>query len=545
MRTSTLFLLSVLPLISSAQWTTPDQNTAVRVGPTATPLSAPGPDGSTYVVWFDNTGGYELRMQRLDVDGNRLWQTEGLLVSGEPQNSALFRYDFKSDHAGNAIVAFQDERTGTLDIVAYKVSPSGEMLWGEGLELPTPESTGLAPVIGVLEDDRTVIAWNTDRSPSTVAYQVIPATGVPTLGAPTEITAAATLGRPRVVPCADGGFWMQWVQQSGNFLSPGTLMAERYDAAGAAVPGTNGAVSTKTISGFYFPEPIPDGHNGFYVAFNTGNDANESLTNIHVQRKRADGSVWSAAGTPVETGTGTQRYTQSATPALIDDQAGLMLGYSRTNIGQSEGGIAVQRLDTAGNRQLGPEGVLVVASTPELPSPFANRSTGNGLLNTWTIGGFNAQTMLAMQLDLSGEPTGPNPLSSISTVSSGKDDATLTPIRDGQAVAVWQDERAAGGVYAQRVLVDGANSIGEHHPQLFQVITTAHGDAELLVLETVPAHTRLRISDAAGRTAIDRRTGAVPSGGRIAARADQLAPGAYVIELITSDRRSVVRWVKP
>ncbi|MCB0768618.1 MAG: hypothetical protein KDB95_15520, partial [Flavobacteriales bacterium] len=155
-----LALLLSTPL--TAQWTTPDINTPVSattgVG-AATPLSAPGPDGSTYVTWFESDGGYVLKMQRLDADGNALWVPGGIIVSDEDQNTALFRYDFKSDHEGNAIVAFQDERSGTLDVVAYKIGEDGTDLWSGGLPLPTPDATGLAPTIGVLADDRLVFAW--------------------------------------------------------------------------------------------------------------------------------------------------------------------------------------------------------------------------------------------------------------------------------------------------------------------------------------------------------------------------------------------------
>ncbi|MBL7983520.1 MAG: hypothetical protein JNM91_00915, partial [Flavobacteriales bacterium] len=150
MRCKLLPLTLTLATTLAAQWTTPDLNTAVSAtsgAGAATPLSAPGPDGSTYVTWFENaTGAYVLKMQRLDVDGQALWAPGGIVVSDEPQNSALFRFDFKSDHAGNAIVVFQDERSGALDVVAYKISPAGDALWAGGLPLLTPGATGIGPV---------------------------------------------------------------------------------------------------------------------------------------------------------------------------------------------------------------------------------------------------------------------------------------------------------------------------------------------------------------------------------------------------------------
>ncbi|MEO8734394.1 MAG: hypothetical protein ABI373_08685, partial [Flavobacteriales bacterium] len=154
-RTVPLLVLALTVGISAqAQWTTDlTTNTymrAVSSGDVNTPQVADGPDGSTYSCWFENNSehGYQLRMQRLDASGNRMWPDTALVVSDQPQNSAIFRYQMKSDADGNAVVAFQDERTGSLDIVAYKIGPDESFLWGaNGIELPTPGTTGLAPVV--------------------------------------------------------------------------------------------------------------------------------------------------------------------------------------------------------------------------------------------------------------------------------------------------------------------------------------------------------------------------------------------------------------
>ena len=69
-----LFLLAVGS--AQAQWTTDASvNTNVRAADLmdiSSHLIADGPDGSTYVSWFENgSGSYQLRMQRLDMGGNR------------------------------------------------------------------------------------------------------------------------------------------------------------------------------------------------------------------------------------------------------------------------------------------------------------------------------------------------------------------------------------------------------------------------------------------------------------------------------------------
>ncbi|MBL7937767.1 MAG: hypothetical protein JNL43_00290 [Flavobacteriales bacterium] len=462
MRATLLYSALTFPLVSNAQWAAPSVNTPVRQASgveAATPLSAPGPDGSTYVCWFESDGsGYVLRTQRLDANGVAMWDPAGLLVSDQPQNSALFRYDLASDGAGNAIVAFQDERTGVLDVVACKVGPDGTLPWGDGISLPSPTGTGLAPNIGVLTDDRLVFAWTTDASPSTVALQVVAPDG--TLSPTTaEYSAPGNINRPKIVPTSDGGFWLQYVEQTGNFLSPGTLKAIRISAASENGPVLS--VSSKQVSGFYFPQPVPDGHDGFYVAINTGNVANANLTDVYIARLRDDGTTWSETGTAVEEGATTQRYTNTAAPALVSDEDGLMMAYSRTNLNQDQGGIAVQRLDTAGVRQLGTAGVEVLPLSTALPGPFANASVVDGIMCATMQGGFSANTLSAFRIGLDGSVVDPPGEIDVCTVSSGKDDPTLVPFRDGQAVAVWLDQRNGAGIYAQPIMIPTGSGITE------------------------------------------------------------------------------------
>lgn len=546
MRTLTLLPALLLASITNAQWAAPSANTPVRVAggvEAVTPLAAPGPDGSTYICWFEQAGaGYVLRMQRLDVDGVPLWDPAGLLVSDAPQSTAIFRYDLASDAAGNAIVAFQDVRSGPLDAVACKVTPDGALPWGNGLLLPTPGSTGLAPSIGVLTDDRLVFAWTTDETPGTVAYRVLAPDGTPDpIGTQVVAVAERTLSRPKVVPTSDGGFWLQYVEQTGNFLSPGTLMAMRSTASlemGEAV-----ALSTSTVAGFYFPQPVPDGHDGMYVAINTGNPANPNLSEVALLRLRADGSRWSNAGTPVELGTTTQRYTMTATPALVNDDDGLMMVYRRTDLNQNQGGLAVQRLDTAGNRLLGDAAVQLLPLSSSLPGPFANAAVGDGIVCAQMQGGFGSQTLSAFRLALNGGLVDPPAEIPLCTVTSGKDDPTLVPFRNGQAVAVWTDERSGSGIYAQNLQVQGSTGLAEAQPSPLRVLG---GDVPALLFPNGTDHAgTLRLLSADGRLLHHRILPAQAPGAQWALPMHHLAPGAYLLVLDLPGARHSERLVKP
>lgn len=525
---------------TQAQWTTPDVNTILNAPSTTNavvPMIAPGPDGSTYVCWFESTANYRLMMQRLGADGVAMWEQGGIIVSDEPQNTAVFRYDLKADHAGNAVVAFQDERSGTLDVVAYRIDPTGDMLWGEGVSLPTPDGTGLSPVIGVLSDDRVVIAWNTDRSPATIAYRILPATGIPTAGTPEEITGTGNCARPAIIPDNNGGFWLQYTEQEGFFLNPATPKATHFNASGTST--WNGVISTAMVPAFYFPTPISDGSNGFYISFNSGNASAPGLTDVYVQRVFADGTTWTDSGLSVETGSSTNRYQNNMAPALLED-GGVMVAYSRKNSGQSEGGVSVQRFSATGEAQLGNDGATVTAISAQLHEPFGIIPSAEGAVVAYSAGGFNAETISAVRLTLQGTIVTPPAIFPLATTGSNKDDGALRPFYNGTAVAVWADERAGGLVLAQPIQLADGTGIAEANNN--NGVRLLNGAApELLFERTFPADLNLTFFSSDGKLLGAQRPGAQRAGARIALQLPAHAAGAVLVVVRSGEERIVLR----
>ncbi len=549
MRTLSALLLFASPLAASnAQWTNNTLlNTSVRSGAgvdAVTPLMTDRFDGSTYVSWFDNQpGGYQLRMQRLDENGYALWGAEGLIVSDHPQNSALFRYDLAVDGSGDAIVAFQDERSGQLDVVVYKVSASGDMLWGaDGITLTDAGSVqGLAPVIGVLPNNDVLIAWNANDGASAkwIPYQLISEAGDPQWPSPHQVIGANGFSRPEVVPTLDG-FVLFYVEETGSFPFTSNMFAQRFDVTGSALWPTPTQVSTKTIPVFYFPQPVRDGHNGLYVAFNTGNPDNPALGDVYVQRVRANGGTWSAAGTQAITGTTTQRFGGPLT--LLNDMMGLMLPVQVTNTAQSAGGWNVQRLDTSGVTQFGPSGDEVVAQSAALPSPDDVTNISDGCIVVYSEGGFGQQQVKAARIGVAGNTVWDLALC---TVNSNKDDVGCGRIGNaGQLVTVWQDDRTAAGVYAQNVSLEGDLGTGmapfaAESTASIRAVVIAPGTVDLFTVGVTEQLGQLRVLDAVGRLV---RSLPVNNGH---ARLTLPTPGVYMAELVTSTKRSTVRFAAP
>ena len=549
MRTITPALIFFLAVgTAQAQWTTDvSSNTTVRVittGEIGSQLICDGPDGSTYTSWFENgSGSYQLRMQRLDADGVRMWPDSGLVVSAQPQNSAIFRYDLQTDREGNAIVAFQDERTGQLDIVAYKIGPDGSFLWGpDGVELPTPGTTGIGPSVAGLENGNTAIAWTTGQTPAQAAVQLVGPSGTLLMTVPMQISASTTVDRPKPLATTDGGFIIQYEVSNGGFgLPTSNMFAQRFDASGTAVWTNATEVSSKEVAFFFFPHPVSDGQNGFYLTYDSGDPDNPAMTDVYTQRVRGNGTTWSTEGTRMDNSNTTMKFSVAKGLVRLNDVAGLMIPLQVTDASQGQSGISVQRVDTAGTRQLGDASVTVIPVSTDYTSPNDISATVDGAVIIHSSGSFGQQHVAATRVDLSGTPIWSPAQRDISTADSNKGDVAVTSTREDQAVVVWQDDRSPNGIYAQNIaeLSTGVASIPFSNTDLR--LEQNPTDNPVLLLEQGHGDLSLDVLDAQGRTVYGSP---VPSTDRMALPLNGLKAGVYTIRVVGNGSIATVRWVK-
>ena len=458
-------LLLCLPVFSSAQWTNNTLlNTTVRdsIGTgEETPLSATRLDGKTYVSFFESAGGsYQLRMQLLDSSGNKLWASAGILVSNQPQSSALFRYDLKVDQNGDAIVAFQDIRTGgNLNVVVYKVDVTGSIVWGSnGISLIDPVSTeGLAPTIGITNSNNIVVGWNADASSNKwVAIQKISPTGNtmwPTMQRVIDSTNTKKFSRPTFVAAGVDEVIMLYVQETGNFPATSVMYAQRLDLNGAKIWANASQVSSKAIPYFFFPKAESDDVDGFYVAYNTSNAAAPSQTDVYVQRVDGAGTTWNATGNVACALANTQHFTNGAKYDAVN--SALWISLKITDVNQGQSGVYIQKMDAGGNILLGANAVQLLPVSAAYNDTRDFSITSDGVITIYSIVSNSlAQTLAAVKNDFAGNIMWLGPVT-ICSNSSGKDDLTAGLFSNNQVVLVWDDSRNDYGVYAQNITNEG------------------------------------------------------------------------------------------
>jgi len=178
--------LFLLPSLLLGQWS-PDSTLNLTIcdlsGEQVLPKIVPTSDGGCFISWFDTrSGSYCVYLQRLDYQGNPQLGDDGVLVSDQPQMSWIVDYSMAVDGSDNAVLAFSDERNGSgeLDVSVYKVSSSGEFLWGDdGICLSNPSVPGFEPnpVVAVTDQGNCVFAWGKSEDTDYLVFQKLSPSG--------------------------------------------------------------------------------------------------------------------------------------------------------------------------------------------------------------------------------------------------------------------------------------------------------------------------------------------------------------------------------
>jgi hypothetical protein len=134
----------------------------------------PDGEGGVIITWTNRVG-YNIHAQRVDANGNALWQQNGVVVCGEEgwqTNPSIV-----SDGSGGAIITWADGRRSSTgyfstridDIYAQRIDIDGQLLWTPG-GVPICTASDLSKWYPMIESDGAggaIIVWLDMRSGST------------------------------------------------------------------------------------------------------------------------------------------------------------------------------------------------------------------------------------------------------------------------------------------------------------------------------------------------------------------------------------------
>lgn len=468
------FLFVVLSSVSFSQWSMdPALNTVIAnaSGEEVIPKVVYHPSGIYYIAWFSiESSNYNVRLQKLDFYGNKLWQDEGLLVSSHTSMSWLTDWSIAVDHDTCAILVFQDIRTGNNDVFAYRISPSGQFLWGpDGVALSNNADFEATPQVTVTDQNNCVFAWSREGTTQYIMLQKVSPEGLLQWGDGLAISGSEDYTWPVLVPGDNDQVMMAFFKQTGPFWAPTkNLFIQRFDASGQELWGTGEPITTQAgIPAYHIATMIPDGNDGAFLCWFDDRDANV-LFSVFAQHVNSSGVTLFADG-GVETSNIPEHHLDPSM-ALQPTTGDLYVIWCERDPAQNDRGISGQRISPSGVNLWTDAGKVLI---PIGPGDYTSIKVGAieedvVFLYFKSAYGTMNSTVNAMRIDPEGNFTWTPAEKPVSTVQGEKMHMDALGFDNEQFVTVWEDLRTGtADIYAQNLLADG--SIG---PQTYALMVT-------------------------------------------------------------------------
>lgn len=226
-------------------------------------------EGGAIIVWSDYRTGSDIYAQRIDADGNLLWN-----VSGNHVSSGNLLFQAKSDNLGGAIISWSelDPIYFPNDLFAQRIDSNGTIKWGNN-GVVICNATESQPVLDFFcdEDGNSFFSWidyrNTLDSDTVWDNSDIFAQKVDIYGNVQWLlngTAVCTLNGPQWLPrvCTDeaGGMIINWIDGERY-----QCFGQRLNSTGEIQWDANGTVLVSSIELAPYAAMMSDGQGGALI----------------------------------------------------------------------------------------------------------------------------------------------------------------------------------------------------------------------------------------------------------------------------------------
>lgn len=456
--------LAGLATAGIAQWSDdPAVNLVVADAPgeQVQPKVAPAPDGGTWVSWFDGgAGGYDVRVQKLDLLGFEVFPHGGVLVADRGFSSTQ-DYGLDVHTSGDALLTFRDDSGVGVQIAAARVSTGGLLVWTA--QLTATSAFVAAPKIAGTSDGGAVVAWTQDAE---AKVQKLDANGASLWGLGVTLTPGAGTYSPSDLHAAGTDAILAFVHQTGAFGSPRHLLAQKLDSAGNLLWGAAhvAVFDGGSLQFGNFPPFVPDGSGGGVFAWY---DTAGGLQ-CYAQHVLANGSE-AFAHNGVACSTNATRIRVSPSAAFDPVAGETFVFWEEQNPTQSQTGLYGQKLDASGARQWTDDGAELLPLSPASITQVRTIADDGGAFAFWDfITSFGQDRIFGARVDGAGAfDIAPFDVASTTSVKSRLAVARATT---GDSVLAWTDQRSdPGDVLAQNVRRDGGLGAAAATPYCFGV----------------------------------------------------------------------------
>ncbi|HKW15850.1 MAG TPA: hypothetical protein VJS69_15300, partial [Candidatus Krumholzibacteria bacterium] len=262
------------------------------------------------IAWQDFRGAaLDIYAQRLNSSGTAQWLANGLGVCTATNSQG--NVTAASDGAGGAVMTWEDFRFGgSDDIYAQRINSAGTPQWTtDGVAACTLGSEQLGPQIAWDNTTGASIVWYDYRSGSADIYaQRLSPTGNPQWAQDGQAVSTPVNGQanPVVVSDGSGGIVTVWQDARGVALD---VYAQRMDATGLPVWATDGVPVCTAVGGQFSPlAVVADGTGGAVAVWvDNRSSANSDIYAQHIDGRfgywgRPDPVLFAAKDVPADNG---------------------------------------------------------------------------------------------------------------------------------------------------------------------------------------------------------------------------------------------------
>jgi len=448
MKLTFTFLVLFVTSFVTAQWTSDTAaNTLVGTSIAGDMQSIGTSDGKTVVVFWKvvaSPTNYELRMQKLNLDGTQAFGADGVLVSNTlPMSTSTNIWSINIDSHDNVYIGV----TGTTDQSGhvFKVDPNGTNLWGAaGIDLGTGNLVTPQPIA----NDEVAVSW---LGISNKAYlQKYTASGVPIWTAATTVISGTSKTAPaNIFGHINGDITV--VFHTYNFGISSTLWAQRYSSVGNPLWASPTQLSNTTTAFNRTYSAVQDGDIVYFGYYGSVGSRFDSF----VQRINADGTLpWGINGKDFDTNQ--TNYEVDTKIAFSPGSQYIWALANYCNTSQSLYGEYVQKLDKV-------TGVRLLTETAKELFPinssfnvhvgrefFLVNDSPLFLLKSGSDNGVSPTSLAMVYLNSNGDFVLPGQSIPLATFSANKKRIQFNkPV--GQATIAFIEDKGSGEkIYAQR-----------------------------------------------------------------------------------------------
>jgi hypothetical protein len=449
MKKITLLFIYFLTTNIYSQWTT---NTALNtqvVSSNSDDIKSVGTStGKTYVVFWKvvpSPTNYELRLQVLDPDGNKLLGQDGTLVSNTlPMSTSTAISKIAIDKEDNLYIGV----TGTSDAGGYgfKMNTNGTHLWSpNGVSL----GSGYLVTILPLTTGEAVLAWLANGQ---TLMRKFDTSGNPIWSANQQVafSSSGTKAPGDLFELSGGQFMLVFHVVSFGINS--TLYAQKYDAAGNPLWAAPTQLSNKATAYNSSYSGTQDGD----VVYYGYKGSSSSRFDSYLQRINADGTTpWGINGMDFDVNQTNYEMDTKIAFSTGSQYVWSMCNY--TNTAQSQYGLYLQKFDkTTGARLFTDNAKVIYAIGTSNQISGDLRLIGDQplfLVKSGMDNGASPTTLNACLLNTIGNFAWAGETKPMATFAANKSRIHFNRPISGKVVAVFVEQKTAGSalIYAQNL----------------------------------------------------------------------------------------------